>query len=585
MAERTLVATEGADLILCSSLTAANYHVAQARKIPSMGVFLQPLEPTREFSSVLTGGVRSYGAWGNRAAGATSEALLGMPFMGEVNRVRNELGLPSISYRRLRQELAESRWPAQYGFSRHLVPRPADWRPGLDVVGFWWAEPDPTWTPAPELVDFLAAGDPPVLMGFGSMAAGTGDAERLADVVVTALRAVGARGILRPAGRGSPRPPTAETTSSASARPHTAGCCRGSPPSSTTAARARRRPRSTTGYRPSRSPSSRTSRSGRTGCTARAPPPSPSRSRSSPPTAWPSPSARCSTSRPTAPTLTPSLARWPRRTAPAPSSTRSPGCERAVTNAPAAAQALEVLGLLSRHTEPMPAAAIAARLGLPRSSTYHLLGVLQEHGYVVHLPEERRYGLGVAAFELGTAYSRQAPLQRLARPILTRLVDETRHNAHLAVLHGNDVLYLVEERAPRRPSLVSDVGVRLPAQLTASGLALLAALPAAQVRALYPSRSSFVLRHGTGPTSSTQLRSLLTAVRARGYAVEHGTVTPDLGSVAAAALDHAGYPSAAFAITYEERLVDPVEEAALAEAVVAAANALSRRIGGTRMRA
>ena len=197
MAERTLVATEGADLILCSSLTAANYHLAQARKIPSMGVFLQPLEPTREFSSVLTGGVRSYGAWGNRASGATSEALLGMPFMGEVNRVRNELGLPSISYRRLRQELAESRWPVQYGFSRHLVPRPADWRPGLDVVGFWWAEPDPTWTPPPELLDFVAAGDPPVLMGFGSMAAGTGDAKRLADVAVTALRAVSARGILQ----------------------------------------------------------------------------------------------------------------------------------------------------------------------------------------------------------------------------------------------------------------------------------------------------------------------------------------------------------------------------------------------------
>src|SRR6478752_6428071 len=150
-----------------------------------------------ERTLVATGGVRSYGAWGNRASGATSEALLGMPFMGDVNRVRNELGLPSISYRRLRHELAESRWPVQYGFSRHLVPRPADWRPGLDVVGFWWAEPDPTWTPTPKLVDFLAAGDPPVLMGFGSMAAGTGDAKRLADVAVTALRAVGARGILQ----------------------------------------------------------------------------------------------------------------------------------------------------------------------------------------------------------------------------------------------------------------------------------------------------------------------------------------------------------------------------------------------------
>jgi DNA-binding IclR family transcriptional regulator len=55
--------------------------------------------------------------------------------------------------------------------------------------------------------------------------------------------------------------------------------------------------------------------------------------------------------------------------------------------------------------------------------------------------------------------------------------------------------------------------------------------------------------------------------------------------VAAAALDHAGYPSAAFAVTYEERLVGAEEEALLAQAVVAAANALSRRIGGTMMRA
>jgi DNA-binding IclR family transcriptional regulator len=255
-----------------------------------------------------------------------------------------------------------------------------------------------------------------------------------------------------------------------------------------------------------------------------------------------------------------------------------------VSNARAAGEALDVLGLLSRHTEPMPAVAISRALALPRSSTYHLLAVLQEHGYVVHYPEERRYGLGVAAFELGSAYSRQAPLQRLARPVLRRLVDETRQNAHFAVLHGNDVLYLVEERAPRRPSLVTDVGVRLPAHLTASGLAMLAALPAAQVRALYPARSAFVLRHEVGPTSLTQLRSLLVGVRARGYAVEHGTVTPGLSSVAAAVLEHGEYPVAAFAVTYEDDVVtDPGEVARLAHAVLAAATALSRRIGGTKM--
>ena len=181
------------------------------------------------------------------------------------------------------------------------------------------------------------------------------------------------------------------------------------------------------------------------------------------------------------------------------------------SSVPAVEQALAVLRFLSSHSGPLPAASIARELGLPRSTTYHLLAVLVREGFVVHLPEERRYGLGVTAFELGSAYARQAPLQRLARPLLARLVDATGHSAHLAVLHGRDVLYVVEERAPGRPPLVTDVGVRLPAQLTASGRALLAGLPSAQVRALFPDRSAFVEREGIGPASLSALRSRLSA--------------------------------------------------------------------------
>ncbi|HQV92155.1 MAG TPA: helix-turn-helix domain-containing protein, partial [Phycicoccus sp.] len=140
--------------------------------------------------------------------------------------------------------------------------------------------------------------------------------------------------------------------------------------------------------------------------------------------------------------------------------------------APAAASALDILELLAQRGEPVPAATIARTLGLPRSSVYHLLTVLTGRGYVTHLPEEHRYGLGVAAYELGSAFQRQEGLVRLARRALDRLVDTTGHNAHLAVLHGTDVLYVIEQRAPRRPTLVTDVGVRLPATLTATGLAL-----------------------------------------------------------------------------------------------------------------
>ena len=87
----------------------------------------------------------------------------------------------------------------------------------------------------------------------------------------------------------------------------------------------------------------------------------------------------------------------------------------------------------------------------PRSTVYHLLSELTAAGLAVHLPEERRYGLGPAALELGTAFLRQEPLARLARPVLARLVDRVGQSAHLAVLHGREVLYVVEERAPGRP--------------------------------------------------------------------------------------------------------------------------------------
>jgi DNA-binding IclR family transcriptional regulator len=251
-----------------------------------------------------------------------------------------------------------------------------------------------------------------------------------------------------------------------------------------------------------------------------------------------------------------------------------------MANAPAAAQALDVLALLGRHVAPMPAAGIARELGLPRSTVYHLLAVLRDRGFVVHLPGERRYGLGIAALELGSAYARQEPLRWIARTVLARLVTETTHNGHFAVLDGRDVLYLVEERAPARPSLVTEVGVRLPAPLTASGLALLAALPPQQIRALWPSRRDLVRRHAAGPASLTELRALLARTRRDGYAQEDGSVTPGFASVAAAALDHTGHPLGAVALTFPAAEVDAPRRAALAAQAAAAAATVAGYVRG-----
>jgi DNA-binding IclR family transcriptional regulator len=135
------------------------------------------------------------------------------------------------------------------------------------------------------------------------------------------------------------------------------------------------------------------------------------------------------------------------------------------SDVPALRRGLAVLRLLASHAGPMTATAVAGELGLPRSTTYHLLAELAAAGFVTHLPEDRRYGLGVAAFELGSAYLRHDPLERLARPLLRRLVARVGRTAHLGVLHGAETLYLVREQPTRPHTLVTDVGVRLPAQL------------------------------------------------------------------------------------------------------------------------
>ncbi len=247
---------------------------------------------------------------------------------------------------------------------------------------------------------------------------------------------------------------------------------------------------------------------------------------------------------------------------------------------PAATRALRVLRFLATQPDPVSLDRVARETGLPRSSAYHLLAAMIEEGFVVHHPEEHRYGLGVAAFEVGSGYSRQRPLQRIARRPLARLVDELGHSGHLAVLHGRDVLYVVEERAHGRPSLVTDVGVRLPAHLTASGRAILAALPANQVRALFPSKDAFVDRTGRGPKSLTALRAVLAETRQRGYATELDEVTPGFASAAAAVLDHNGHPVAGVAVTYP---VDEgaAEEPTIARATMAVAATLTKRLAGS----
>ena len=213
-----------------------------------------------------------------------------------------------------------------------------------------------------------------------------------------------------------------------------------------------------------------------------------------------------------------------------------------MSKVPAATHTLAILRLLMTTDAPISAARIATQLRLPRSTTYQLLKVMVDAGFVMHLKSHRTYGLGAAAYSLAQAYSTQQPLVRASTRHAQALAKLAGGSAHVSRLSsGMEVLYVLEERSAA-VSLITDVGVRLAAERTASGRVMLAALPDAELKARVDAA-------GLG-RQWQKIHTMVQQVRLRGWAEETEEVSVGQSSIAAAVLDHTGRPAAALAVTF-----------------------------------
>ncbi|WP_329429804.1 glycosyltransferase [Streptosporangium sp. NBC_01495] len=172
----TQIAEQEADLLLLGMAGAQGCHVAEAMGVPSMGVHLQPIDPTGDFPPVMSLFRQSLGRWGNRRTArlAFESPAAGPLLAGMSTKMRARLGLPPMTPRALYRRREDTRWPVFHGVSPLVVPRPADWRPGLEITGYWWPLQPRGWQPDPVLRDFLTSGPPPVFVS----AAGPGPVGR-----------------------------------------------------------------------------------------------------------------------------------------------------------------------------------------------------------------------------------------------------------------------------------------------------------------------------------------------------------------------------------------------------------------------
>ena len=253
------------------------------------------------------------------------------------------------------------------------------------------------------------------------------------------------------------------------------------------------------------------------------------------------------------------------------------------STSPAVGRALDILTYLAHRTGTVTASAIVRDLELPRSSAYHILTVLAERGFVVYVPEARGYALGAAAYRLTSAYEAHEPLERLARPVMASAAAKLGMVVHLGILRGANTYYLLKEHPPTtgdlEPTLVTAVGVLLPAHLTANGRAILAQLGGDNIRALYRRPGDFVSRTGRGPRSVAELLAELDAEQRQGWSEEVELVTAGLRSVGVCIFDLHAQPLAALSCTWRSRIAardrDPI-----VDVLRAGASEITRRLQG-----
>ncbi|GAA2057776.1 IclR family transcriptional regulator [Streptomyces carpaticus] len=159
---------------------------------------------------------------------------------------------------------------------------------------------------------------------------------------------------------------------------------------------------------------------------------------------------------------------------------------------------------------------LAAAGGLPLPTIHRLMRTLVSCGYV-RQQANRRYALGPRLIRLGEAAAR--PLATWARPQLARLVEETGETANMALLDGDEVVYVAQVPSRHSMRMFTEVGRRVLPHTTGVGKALLADLPEEQVRALLARTGMPASTERTITTPDAFVRALRT-VRERGYAVD-----------------------------------------------------------------
>ena len=220
---------------------------------------------------------------------------------------------------------------------------------------------------------------------------------------------------------------------------------------------------------------------------------------------------------------------------------------REIPGAQALRRGLSLLDIVADSSRPLRFGEIAEQSGLTKGTAHRMLATLVEAGLLRVDERDQTYRLGFRLFEMAHRVWGEFDLRSAAEPELERLRDLTGEAVRLAVLDGQEVLYVDQREAAQAIRLSNGVGARAASYASGAGKAILAHLdPPIRQQVL----ASLHLRRFTPNTITErgELEQQLDLTKARGYSVSLEEQHVGVASVAAPILDHQARAIGAIAI-------------------------------------
>jgi IclR family KDG regulon transcriptional repressor len=238
---------------------------------------------------------------------------------------------------------------------------------------------------------------------------------------------------------------------------------------------------------------------------------------------------------------------------------------------------LDVLELLAESSEPRTLGEVAAKLGLGKATIHGVLSNLEARRYVERVSGRGGYRLGQRVWELGVVAGEFIELKNVAHQHLLALTEASGESSQLSEYSDGDVIYLDRVESPNPVRATIHIGRRAPAHAVATGKALLAFQPEAEIeRVCAGPLLAYTPNTKTDPSA---LRAELADVRARGFALNPGEYRGEIVGVAAPVRDHTDAVVAAVSISGPAYRFSIETATALAVTVQDAAAEISRKLG------